>query len=62
MYRRSAVARFEYSTLMPPGTGEARPDFFLASGFPSEPFVNRCQFLRRRLVLGAGKFSLYLEG
>ncbi len=56
------MARFEYSILMPAEKGKGRLDLLLARGFPGKPLVDRCQFVRRRVVFGAGEFCLDFEG
>jgi hypothetical protein len=38
--------------------GESRLHFLIARGFPAEPFIDRRQFVWRRVVVGAGEFGL----
>ena len=61
MCARSLTARFEYSTLMPAEAGEGCLDLLVGRSFLGQPFVDRGQFLRRRVVFGAGEFCLDFE-
>jgi hypothetical protein len=44
--------------LCPPEHGEGRLDLLLTRGFPGEPFVDRCQFIRCCVISGTGRVLL----
>ena len=40
---------------------EGRLGLLLPRSFPGEPFIDGCQFIRRRVVFGTGEFCLDFE-